>query len=292
MRKGESNMKLKDKWMRGIPYRGNKGQKAQQIMDILPKGPRLIDLFGGGGSISLFATQQGKWQHVVYNELNQDIFQMFTEFVIKNNQIDLTAFSVPDRERFFTALNKANRTLADNIILTCWSFSNDRRDFLWGKKNEEKIIVSRALFQGDTGTQYDDLLKEARKLPTIREKYSCYHKIRLEQLERLQQLEQLQQLERLQRLEVSNQDYSTVSIDEDDVVYCDPPYENSYGYQDVPEWNSQRFHDWYMSCPVKDIYISEYSQLPDTEIVTDLGAKHSFTSTGKRKHELLLKVIK
>ncbi|HJF47574.1 MAG TPA: DNA adenine methylase [Limosilactobacillus oris] len=276
-------MNQKDKWMRGIPYQGNKGQKAQQIMDILPGGKRLIDLFGGGGSISLFATQQDKWQQIIYNELNRDIYQMFTEFIINHNQIDLTAFAVPNRERFFDALKKTDRTLADNIILTCWSFSNDRRSFLWGKKNEIKILVSRALFFGDTGTKYDALYEEASKLTTIREKYAYYHKFRLE---RLQQLEQLEQLE------VSNKDYADVQIGKDDVVYCDPPYGNSRDYKDVPEWNPERFHEWYMKCPAKDIYISEYTPLPDTEIVADLGNKHRFTATCKRKHELLLKVKK
>ena len=288
-------MKQKDKWMRGIPYQGNKGQKAQQIMDILPSGKRLIDLFGGGGSISLFATQQDKWQQIIYNELNRDIYQMFTEFIINHNQIDLTAFAVPNRERFFDALKKTDRTLADNIILTCWSFSNDRRSFLWGKKNEIKILVSRALFFGDTGTKYDALYQEASKLTTIGEKYACYHKLRLgrlQQLEQLERLQRLQQLQQLERLEVSNKDYMDVPIVKDDVVYCDPPYGNSKDYKDVPEWNSERFHSWYMSCPAKEIYISEYQQLPDTEIVADLGAKHNFTATGKRKDELLLKVVK
>lgn len=41
-------MKLADKWKRGLPYVGNKGQKAEQIIDLLPPGNRLIDTFGGG----------------------------------------------------------------------------------------------------------------------------------------------------------------------------------------------------------------------------------------------------
>ncbi|WP_156647310.1 hypothetical protein [Lacticaseibacillus manihotivorans] len=42
-------MKNSEKWMRGLPYVGNKGQKAQQIIDSLPAGGRFIDVFGGGG---------------------------------------------------------------------------------------------------------------------------------------------------------------------------------------------------------------------------------------------------
>lgn len=37
-------MKLKDKWKRGLPYVGNKGQKVEQIMEVLPDGKRLVDV--------------------------------------------------------------------------------------------------------------------------------------------------------------------------------------------------------------------------------------------------------
>ena len=42
-------MKAKDKWKRGLPYVGNKGQKVEQIMEALPDGKRFVDVFGGGG---------------------------------------------------------------------------------------------------------------------------------------------------------------------------------------------------------------------------------------------------
>lgn len=44
-------MKQSEKWKRGLPYVGNKGQKAEKVIDVLPAGHRLIDVFGGGGSI-------------------------------------------------------------------------------------------------------------------------------------------------------------------------------------------------------------------------------------------------
>ena len=36
----------------GLPYQGSKNQIAEDIIDFLPSGNRLVDLFGGGGSIS------------------------------------------------------------------------------------------------------------------------------------------------------------------------------------------------------------------------------------------------
>jgi hypothetical protein len=45
-------MKKSEKWKRGLPYVGNKGQKAEKIIDILPAGNRLIDVFGAARSNS------------------------------------------------------------------------------------------------------------------------------------------------------------------------------------------------------------------------------------------------
>lgn len=33
----------------GVPYQGNKSRIADRIIDVLPEGERLVDLFGGGG---------------------------------------------------------------------------------------------------------------------------------------------------------------------------------------------------------------------------------------------------
>jgi hypothetical protein len=33
----------------GVPYQGNKSRIADLIINILPSGKRLVDLFGGGG---------------------------------------------------------------------------------------------------------------------------------------------------------------------------------------------------------------------------------------------------
>ncbi|KIS03723.1 methylase like protein [Paucilactobacillus wasatchensis] len=116
---------------------------------------------------------------------------------------------------------------------------------------------------------------------------------RLEQLEQLQQLEQLerpQQLERLQQLEYSAKDYRELVIDTDDVVYCDPPYAGtSYDYDG---FGHKAFENWYLhECPAKEIYISEYTKLPYTEVAFNFGKKQSFSSTGKRRDELLLRVV-
>lgn len=48
IRVGSDHMRQADKWKRGLPYVGSKGQKADKIIDLLPSGDKLLDLFGGG----------------------------------------------------------------------------------------------------------------------------------------------------------------------------------------------------------------------------------------------------
>ena len=44
----------------GVPYQGNKSRIADIIINILPKGKRLVDLFGGGGAITHCALLSNK----------------------------------------------------------------------------------------------------------------------------------------------------------------------------------------------------------------------------------------
>ena len=109
--------------------------------------------------------------------------------------------------------------------------------------------------------------------------------------DRLEQLQRLQQLEQLERLKYYSKDYRELDVKPDDVVYCDPPYigtHHQYG-----GFDNETFENWYLhECPAKEIYISEYTKLPHTEVAFNFGRKQNFTSLGKRKDELLLKVIK
>ena len=293
-------MKQSEKWKRGLPYVGNKGQKAEKIIDILPAGNRIIDVFGGGGSISLTAASSGKWDEVVYNDRRKTVVNLLKALIEDNHHFDLMKYVYMNRETFNNWRDSMPDSVERTLVLTAWSFGNNLNGYLWGKKIEkERLQLTRALFWGDTDTQLDDLYSCAKNETTISGKYNVYHKWnrkRLEQLERLQQLEQLQQLERLQQLDLleplkySVLDYHSLDVNPSDVVYCDPPYtgtSQSYG-----GFDDDAFQSWLANCPAKQIYISEYTQLPHTELAFNLGKKQSFQSKGKRSDELLLKYVK
>ena len=54
----------------GIPYMGSKDKIAEDILNVLPRGKRFVDLFGGGFAMSHAAALSGKYDEVYYNELN------------------------------------------------------------------------------------------------------------------------------------------------------------------------------------------------------------------------------
>lgn len=301
-------MKLAYKWKRGLPYVGNKGQKAEQIIDLLPPGNRLIDAFGGGGSISLTASAASKWNRIVYNDIRSSVVQLLKELITDNN-IDLKKYVCIDRKQFLDWRDNCPDSIERTLVLLCYSFGNNMHDYLWSANNEDqKLLVTRALFFGDTGTYFDELFEKFHGEASIEESYSWFHKWRrekmgissrsdsLQQLQRLQQLVELQQLERLPqlkrtpRLEYGSCDYRDLMIKEDDIVYLDPPY---YGTgQQYDGFDHEDFWEWLLKCPAKNIYISEYTKLPHTEVAFNLGKKHSFTAVGRRPDELLLKVVK
>ena len=295
--------------MCGLPYVGNKSQKAQQIIDLLPSGRRFIDMFGGGGSISLHACNSGKWDEVVYNDRRKTVVNLLKALIKDSPHFDLMKYVYMDRETFYNWRDNMPDSIERTLVLTVWSFSNNMCDYLWGKKIEkEKLQLTRALFWGNTGTKLDDLYLYAKNETSIAGKYKMFHKWRLAEmgisshrdhdllqqlgrLERLQRMQQLQRLERLQQLEYSTLDYHDLIIRPDDIVYCDPPYVDTG--VDYDGWNPDAFYAWIAACPAKQIYISEYTKLPHTEVAFNLGKRCiNLTGVGTRRDELLLKVIK
>jgi len=79
---------------------------------------------------------------------------------------------------------------------------------------------------------------------------------RLEQLQQLERLEPLQQLEQLERLEITNDTYLNYKYIDGDIVYCDPPYENTTKY-DKDGFDHKQFYDWVAS-RAYPVYFSSY----------------------------------
>lgn len=54
----------------GVLYYGSKNKLAEDIIALLPKGKRLVDLFAGGCAITHCALLSGKWESILNNDLH------------------------------------------------------------------------------------------------------------------------------------------------------------------------------------------------------------------------------
>lgn len=276
-------MKKIEFWKKGLPYVGNKGQKAQKIIEALPQGKRLIDAFGGGGSISLHAAVSKKWERVIYNDKRTTVIYLLKALIENKPHIDLDLFTHITREQFFDWRNNQPDSIERTLVLLCWSFSNIEKTYVWGKSKEQRRLdlIQEYIVNGD----HNLTINERHKKYLASENTEC-----LSPITRLKQLELIQQTEILLPIIYSNLNYLDLQIGKNDVVYCDPPYLNAdYRYDGFYDY---QFYNWLNNLPTDNIFISERQLLPHTKLFKDLGTKSSFSKINKTDHELLLKYIK
>lgn len=263
-----------------MPYKGSKNKIAEWIIDQLPKAKHFYDLFGGGGAISHCAVLSGKYEVVHYNELSPLIckaFEMAVNGEFKNEKRWIS------REEF----EKLKDT--DPYVNLCFSFGNDGKTYAYAPKNE---VLKKALHYAICFNDFS-LLEELNvfidnKLQgrlTITKVIKDFLKIksleRLESLERLQSLERLDNLNNLNglcNLQITNLDYRYVQIEEDSVIYCDPPYVNTNGYK--IDFNHNEFYDWCRN--QKNCFISEYTMPLDFKLVAEKDKFCSFSKENRK----------
>ena len=117
--------KMKRKY--GIPYMGSKNKIAEKIIDFLPSGETLVDLFGGGGAITDCANESNKWEHIIYNELNELPYKCFLKALRGEYENETRWIS---REDFFRLKD------TDEYAACCFSFGNNFRNYMYNEKIE------------------------------------------------------------------------------------------------------------------------------------------------------------
>ena len=132
-------------------------------------------------------------------------------------------------------------------------------------------------------------LESLERLQSLRSPESLECLERLQSLEirksmqSLQSLENLERLERLERMESQNvqifasaDDYCNYVYQDGDVVYCDPPYANTYKY--TVDFDNEGFWQW---CRTRDfpVYVSEYRAPEDFISVWSKEKRRLFSSS-------------
>ena len=270
----------------GVPYRGSKNKIAQWVISNLPACDTLIDLFAGGCAVTHAALLSGKWNHIVANDVG-DAPQLF---------MDAVHGKYANEKRWISREDFHRLKDSDPYVSLCWSFGNNRRDYLYSKEIEPwKKALHYARVFGDTsllrefGIDSDGSSKDIKSNnKEYKRLYSQWlgsrvkHKrlYDLEHLARLENLERLQNLEGLQRLEGLQMDYRDVQIPSNAVVYADPPYKrtNCMGYK--CDFDHESFEKWLAEVPFM-VVISEYEAPSGCKEVASIK-KQSSMGTGNK----------
>lgn len=271
----------------GIPYMGSKQKLVDKIIPfILNRHPDITDfydLFGGGGSVSLYAVRKYPNMQVHYNELSKAIGALMQH--LKDGG-DIPMGFVPRAE--FESKYKGDDWYA-GLLQTCWTFGNNQKSYLYGVPIQDfKQALSELVLTGEGDIKYleqftnDFILKESGKIANTQvflnpKRYHTPYQRRIVLARQIPLLGALQHMARLERLvHIENMPgigdlnitagvgYSDVPINgASPLVYCDPPYENAAEYREGG-FDSNAFYDWVMSREYP-VYVSSY-KVSDTRL--------------------------
>lgn len=266
----------------GIPYLGSKDKIAPELIRQLPSGERFVDLFGGGFAMSHAALLSKKWNKVYYNEINKILVDLIADAI--SGKFNYNVF----KPEFITREQFEKRKEQDGYIKYIWSFSNSGKSYLFSdevveiKRQGHNYCVFGIPFDGFpvvgndprarrinlrrmAGERVKQKIKKHPELKSQKRKLEARYELQqLERLERLQQLERLEQLEpleRIERLELNCGDYKDYQYTDGDVVYCDPPYEDTATYSDAG-FDHAEFYEWAATRPYK-VFFSSFQQISD-----------------------------
>ena len=266
----------------GLPYQGSKNAIAEKLVSALPCADNFYDLFAGGCAITHRAMIDGRWKNYYANDID-NIPTLF---------FDAVNGKYKDEKRLISREDFARLKDADLYVSLCWSFGNNRKDYLYSKEIEpwrKALHYARVLGDNsllcDFGIKSDGNTKDIKKhhneykdkyikwyIKNVQDNKFCGEKIntdlsRLLHLERLQRLQRLQSLQRLQRLQISQKSYDEVEIKPNSVIYCDIPYENTKGYS-CGDFDFKKFYDW-ASNQKELVFISSYHISDDRFVEVD-----------------------
>lgn len=259
----------------GLPYRGSKSRIAADIVEHLPSGAALYDLFAGGCAVTHAAMIAGRWERYVVNDIQGDMPELFVNAISGKYRDESRWISRDD----FVALKDT-----DAYVRCCWSFGNDTKTYLYGREVEPyKRALHYAVVFDDFGplgelcpemcgacrwvlSDIDDRSKRrvaiGRAITSWLKAHGTREMLMNNPLYKscLRGKGRVQSLERLQSLERYVADYRDIPIPQGATVYCDPPYKSARGYC-TGTFDHDAFHEWARNADFP-IYISEYS-MPD-----------------------------
>lgn len=216
-----------------VPYMGNKSRLLSNSHTLLhqlelPEFDSFVDLFCGGGSVGYSMANTGK--KIIMNDADVGLISLHKTIQEHPERIALFAQIEPSREEF--NIWKSGQSDYDAFFRYLYSFSTNGKAYLWG---EERLNTPT----DELNRQRSEPRERLRHIEDIILMYSRYET----------------------NIEFQCKDYACVEIPENALVFCDPPYAETSGYN-VGDFDSERFYEWCRQCPAT-VLISEYKMPED-----------------------------
>ena len=108
----------------GAAYQGSKSKIADEIISKLPARKYFIDAFSGGGALAHCALNSGKFEYIIANDIQ-------TKDILEAHFLWTPEQHLEFQKKWIT---KEEFEKTDNLyIKTCWSFSNNRKAYIYSK---------------------------------------------------------------------------------------------------------------------------------------------------------------
>lgn len=288
----------------GVSYIGSKNKIAAEVVYNLPSAPLLIDVFAGGGAITHAALLSHRFSSILANDYDCGALQLFyrashglidfeeerkrwvsredfkrlkdTDPIVRylwsfsNNGINyLYSKEIePYKRAYHFARNCNDRTEWNAIGLE--KFEPTRLSIRDHAEEIKDIYIRWWLkhncYEGEIEALIANLKQDIKLRKSLESLESLESLQRLQRLQRLERLQSLESLQSLQSLTISKADYKDIFVSEPStVIYCDPPYINTSGYEEAIResgFNHAEFYEW---CEAQKglVVLSEYTAPAD-----------------------------
>ena len=108
----------------GAAYQGSKSKIADEIISLLPSKKYFIDAFAGGGALAHCALESKKYENIIANDLQ-------TKDILEAHFLWTPEQHLEFQKRWITKEEFEHTN--DLYIKTCWSFSNNRKAYIYSK---------------------------------------------------------------------------------------------------------------------------------------------------------------
>lgn len=297
-----------------LSYMGSKRRIAKDLYNVIASREGgagiFVDLFCGGLSMSEMFANNG-WD-VIANDADKYLVAFLRDIMTNAPWLtsELIKPAFVNRETFErVALNNPDNYPAAfaGYIRVIWSFSNNGRSYMYGKKTEPIQHAAHDYIVYDDPDKLLELLEERdlsisakcfmdmskipildyekRRLMLQREACHCKDR-RFRELERIIHLSRINAIRNTMGLEIkrlSCSDYRDVDIPSGAVVYCDPPYRKTAHYS-FGDFDSDEFWRWAERQSKRvSVYVSEESAPEGWVSIYARPLSRTMSSDGTRK---------